>query len=238
MSKPGLGVGCAILQGGGGGFRFLQSAVEGGELYRLVPCLSWIMSTTQDSWYYLVQGVLAIADLFVSSILECRVCEYVLRVHVVMHFGDGAVAAKDAQRGVRRPGAIDLSELHASLRAVDTDESELPLPGQRGVVGAVDGTVRPVAEADDPQSRVRPEQLANAVPVLAVEAIEVGLNLSALARRQVFDRSGLCRPLELAASAVQHRLHAAHRRADDLGGLLQRVLEHILQNQAGTLLRR
>src|SRR5262249_4497497 len=75
------------------------------------------------------------------------------------------------------------------------------------------------------------DELANAVPVMAIESFDIQVAKSQ--RVRVGDRShtvcvhGGCR--QLLARAVERRLDATHSAADEVGNLLKGVIEHVLQ---------
>ena len=136
-----------------------------------------------------------------------------------------AVAVR-AQRDDRHL-AVDVAERHPPIR--------YPL-----VAAEVRRVRQPAREPiRDLKPRIGADQLAEAVPVAPVESIDVEVQQLRHGLRRRARRAGvLGQRRQLLPAATERRLHAAQCRVDELGNLLERVVEDVLQQHAGAFLRR
>src|SRR5262245_64238637 len=87
------------------------------------------------------------------------------------------------------------------------------------------------------EAGIRADQLTHAVPVPAVEAFDIELHH--FGQRRIYRASGFRRSRsggQLRPAAIEGGLDPADRGVDELGGLLQGIIEHVFEKNAGTLL--
>jgi len=147
----------------------------------------------------------------------------------------------ESNHAASRPHAVHLVLRHDHRLAVDVGEEQPPRRGCTIVPAEVRRVREPSREAvGHAHARVRAHQLAQTIPVAAVEALDVACEQRRnVGRVDVRASWAWCRGRgELRSPAVQRRLHTPDRRARELGDLLERVVEHVLEQHARALHRR
>src|SRR5256885_3244733 len=150
---------------------------------------------------------------------------------------------------IRHPETDDVRDLPRVQRAMEDDDCRLavqladdraPRNGDALVLSEVLCVGKVAGEAiGDIQPSVGGDQLAQTVAIVRVEALDVELHEHLIIIAFRARRLQIARALgELRPSAIERGLHTTDRRVDEIGDLLERVVEHVLEEHARALLRR